>query len=614
MRSRSISSITGVAVAAFLVAAASGSSSASTPDRILGRAPAGVPVSFVVKLPLRDPAGLAALVAAQSDPRSPIFHHFITPKQFAASFGPTAAQRARIDRALLASGITIDRAGGQAYRVHATSAAVEKAFGVRMNLARSGNGFTHAVTNDVVRVPAAISKEGASVIGLENRIPFQTDSRLAQSQVLNRYTDRGDYWFDDLKQAYDFPSYTELDGAGVTIGIVMASNVLNSDTKAYFDHERFSAITKKRVPSVYRYKVEGGAPFSTSNDASFEASLDVQQSLGSAPGAQVLLYDTPDLADDSLLGAYVDIVEDNYADVISGSYGGCELLYTPAYNRGQDFTGVLKAFDALFLQGNSEGQTFLFSSGDSAGLTCPSLSYFNGKAAKFVPSVSFPASDPNVTAVGGTNLITTTPPSPQPSPAILTSKYKSESEYGDPEIPYDPYGYGTNVKGGYWGSGSGVSVVFPLPAYQASHGLTVSGRSVPDVSMQMGGCPSGISVLPCQAGDSASILEFGGGLYGVIGTSASSPEFAGLLALEVAYGKSRLGNVNPELYALATANDALPYHFFHDGIPGYNGVVTVPAGVPGYSQITGLGTPYAENMIGAANFAPAREPQTPSNP
>ena len=394
---------------------------------------------------------------------------------------------------------------------------------------------------------------------------------------------------------------------------MISSDVLDSDTQSYFDHENFTKISHYPVPTVIRRKVEGGAPFDPNADASFEASLDVQQTLGSAPGATDLLYDIPDLGDDSILAGYLDVVEDNAADVISSSFGGCELDYTAAYNGGTDYTYILNLYDDIFAQGNAQGQTFLASSGDSSGLACPSLNYFYGQNGTFVPSVENPASDPHVTAVGGTDLVTTTPPSPQPSVPVLTSKYVRESEYGDPEIPYDVYGFGATVSGGYWGSGSGISTVFAEPAYQKAYGLKTKGRSVPDVSMQMGGCPFGIA-LSCNKDDSASILNFDGSRYGVIGTSASSPEFAGLLALRIAYGHSRLGNANTTLYELGTANDALPYHFYHQGIPGYNGVVTVKAGTKGYNQITGLGTPYAANFIGAPNLPLAGDPQTPSNP
>jgi subtilase family serine protease len=585
-------------------------------DAFLGKAPPNQSVKFLVKLPLRNATELDQLISEQGDIHSPLYHHFLTPKQFASEFGPTAASRARVEAAMKAAGFAIDRAGSQAYQVHAPSATVERAFAVRMSLLRSSNGYVSAVTKQALTLPPGLGREGASVVGIGYVRPKQLFMRLSRIRPSNRYSAVGPYWFTDLKQAYSYPSWSEVRGRNANIGIEMSSDVLDSDTKGYFDSEDYTAISHAPVPTVVRHYVFGGAPFDPNSDASFEASLDVQQSLGSAPGAIAHLYDIPDLSDNSIIAGYFQIVEDDIVDVTSSSFGGCELAYTPAYNGGVDYRYILTIYHDIFAQGNVEGQTFLASSGDSSGLACPTPSYYvNGENGQFVPSIDDPADDPNVTAVGGTNLITTTPPNPQPNPPVLTSKYVRESEFGDPEIPYDVYGYGNGsvVTGGYWGSGSGRSQIFSMPSYQKRYGLSGSGRSIPDVSMQMGGCPAGIAAS-CGADDSASILAFDGYLYGVIGTSASSPEFAGVLALLVAHGGSRLGNVNTTLYELGAANDALPYHFFHDGIPGYNGVVTEKAGKKGYSQITGLGTPYVDNLVGATNLPVAGNPQTPSNP
>ena len=454
-------SLRAAAVSALLLAPFVGALPASAAnERIVGRAAATQPVHFFVKLPLRNRGELEQLISLQGTEKSPLYHHFITPKQFAAEFGPTAASRARVETALRAEGVTIDRAGAQGYVVRAASAAVEKNFGVRMNVLRSANGRTHVATKDPVRMPLALSKEGAAVVGLAYLTPRHTYARRSSVQPGNRYSPVGDYYFDDLKEAYDYPTYKDVRGRGVTIGVVISSDVLDSDTQSYFDHENFTKISHYPVPTVNRRYVEGGAPFDPNSDSSFEASLDVQQTLGSAPGATDLLYDIPDLGDDSILAGYLDVVEDNAADVISSSFGGCELDYTAAYNGGMDYTYILNIYDEIFAQGNAQGQTFLASSGDSSGLACPSLNYFYGQNGTFVPSVENPASDPHVTAVGGTDLVTTTPPSPQPSVPVLTSKYVRESEYGDPEIPYDVYGFGATVSGGYWGSGSGISTVF----------------------------------------------------------------------------------------------------------------------------------------------------------
>jgi subtilase family serine protease len=250
-------------------------------------------------------------------------------------------------------------------------------------------------------------------------------------------------------------------------------------------------------------------------------------------------------------------------------------------------------------------------------------------AGKFIPGVEFPASDPFVTAVGGTNLKTTTPPSPQPKSPVLTSHYVAESEYANPELPYDPYGTGANLSGGLWGSGSGSSAIFAKPAYQNLVNTGSSTRAVPDISMQMGGCPGGISEPNCPVNSVSygiyyiqSLTPHPDGLVGFIGTSLSSPEFAGLLAVGIGLNKAlgsptgRLGNINPYIYTLAAQQYAAPgsNYFYHTGIPGYNGIVTLAAGFKGYSPILGVGTPDAHYFLGLPDVPEVTDPQTPANP
>ena len=282
----------------------------------------------------------------------------------------------------------------------------------------------------------------------------------------------------------------------------METSAQQSDVDAYFNHEHWSATTKYLPPKFKVMNVDGGAPFDPNSGGSFEASLDVQQVLGGAPGAAVTLVSIPDLFDSHILDGYVAIVDGNKWALVNSSFGGCELGYTPAYNEGVDETGVLKTYDEVFMQGNAQGITFVASSGDSAGLACPSVNYFNGAERHLRPQRANPADDPNVTAVGGGNLLTTTPPSPQTTPSTLTSWYVSENADSDTEIPYDIYGFGKTVAGGRWGAGGGQSVVFPMPAYQVwvnFFGNNVTGRIVPDVGMQVGGCPGGCPCpLPCN--------------------------------------------------------------------------------------------------------------------
>jgi subtilase family serine protease len=286
----------------------------------------------------------------------------------------------------------------------------------------------------------------------------------------------------------------------------------------------------------------------------------------------------------------------------------------------------LKVYDEVFEQGNAQGITFVASSGDEAGLECPSVNYFYGASnAKFVVSVSTPADDPNVTSVGGGNLFTTPPPANQPSPTTtFTSKYVSENALGDPEIPYDVYGFGENVSGGYWGAGGGRSAIFAMPTYQnwvTFYGNSAQGRIMPDVGMQVGGCPYGISEPNCPVAESSYVITvINGGHYGLIGTSVASPEFVGALALAVEAAGGRVGNINPFLWSqgyvqtdLGGARAALPARFYHKAQPGFDGHFH-HASTVGFDYMYGNGSPDVRRLFGLTNFAPAGDPQTPSNP
>ncbi len=312
----------------------------------------------------------------------------------------------------------------------------------------------------------------------------------------NRYSPIGPYWFDDIKQAYEYPSYQKLTGKGRTIAIVMSNDFLDDDMAAYFGHEQLA------VPKIVRRPIDGGAPFDP--NASFETSLDIQQSGGMAPGATIAHYNIPDLSDQAILDAYTSIVDNNAADIVNSSFSGPEGFFTAAYNGGVDFTWILQIFEDVFKQGNAQGITFVSSSGDHGGLPLPSLECLSGQPSVFLPGAEWPASSPHVTGVGGTNLTTTS------NPPSRVSKYVSENADGDALAPYDPFGCGADISGGYWGSGGGASIVFPKPLFQYLVNTGASTRAVPDVSLQMGGCPFG-TLGDCPPDRSFSLVVVGGG-------------------------------------------------------------------------------------------------------
>jgi subtilase family serine protease len=606
---------------------------------IVGAPDAASQISFEVALPLRNVDQLHELLAALHDPTSSQYHHWLTPTQFGTLFGPDTATVNHVAAALEARGLSV-QTHTQSLHVSGPVALVEGTLGAHLQLAHTDTNAsgTRIVADGALTLPSELAAAGATVMSFaipEAHVDSWKVTSKPGSSTDNRYGQDGGYWFDDLKQAYEYPSYQtmvtvkgqtqRLDGTGATIGVLMSSDYLPTDVAAVFDNEKWSKITGQPDPTLYKdIPIDGGGGLY--GGAFAEVSIDTQSEITGAPGAHVILYDIPDLSDGSIFAGYVTAIETNEVDALSASFGECELFYFPAYNNGVDQRGILRAYDALFMQGNSQGITFLASSGDSAGKGCTTVSYFNGGPANFIAGVEIPASDPNVTAVGGTNLVTVY------EPGSLSSQYATENAWSDPEIPYDPYGLGSNVSGGVWGAGGGVSAMWPAPSYQSLVTTGYTKRAVPDIGMHVGGCPGGISVLNkktgfCDGNNNpndgngntdrsygifALAVGNGGGFYGFIGTSLSSPEFASVLALLIEQN-GRMGNVNSYLYGLAAAQAGKAPKYLHTGIPGFNGLIQSNVS-PTYNVSTGIGTPIVKELVGDGTAVSAGTPRTLSNP
>ena len=620
------------ALAAFVFHAAPAAAAVLTAHAALTVAPrfvsvpaANAAIDFGVHLPLRNRAELERLVDLQSDPESPLFRHWLSPAQFRASFAPASTTIAMVGNALRAQGMTITKVDSQLIHVRATAATVARAFSVHLGNVRDRSGRTVLATREQVAAPAAFAAAGATIVGLGYHVLPQPQSIV---RPLNRYSSTGGYWFDDLKQAYAYPAYPTLDGSGMTIATVGYSDFSSADAKAYFGHELLGSVKGSLAPApVPKHLVfPDSLAFDPYSGTSDEADLDVQQANGSAPGATVVGFAAPATNAEGFLYVYSYIVDNDDVDIVSTSYGECELFYTPAYNNGTSYVDILKSYHDMFLQGNTEGITFIFSSGDDSARSCPQPGYVlnpgTGASYEDVPGTSIWSDDPNVTSVGGTNLVTATPPNPTASPfAVTSSAYVSEEAIADRILsPIDPYGTGNVIRNALWGSGGGPSVIFGAPSYQASARTGSTMRVDPDVSMHMGGCPGYTDAITgnpareiCNPDDSFDYAIIGGQFAGLIGTSASAPEFAGLLAVkEQQLGGARLGNAN--VYIYKTAKNEATNHAYHQGIPGSNGVVTVNGGRAGYNQIVGVGTPDGLNFIGVPRGIPAGIPQTPTNP
>jgi subtilase family serine protease len=565
------------------------------------RVSASQKVEFDVFLPLQHKADLDSFVETLNDSGSSSYHKWLKPAEFKSRFGASDASITAVRKQLEAYGLATDLISTQRIHVTGDAHSVEQAFATQLHAGTFASGRKTIAAATPLSLPGALSSNGAVVAGLSGFIRMRPHSRrMATALPDNRYSPAGPYWFTDLKQAYKYPSYQVYTGKGVTIGVLMSNDFNSADMTKFFTHEKLA------VPKMSTVNINGGAPYDP--DLSTETHLDMQQTGGMAPNASIILYNLPDLSDANIIDGLLQIINDNKADVVNMSFGGPEVFYTPAYNDGQDLTSILGIYDDVFKQGNAQGITFVASSGDQGALPAPPLACFlpgaTSACGSMQPSAETPASSPHVTGVGGTNLTTTV------SATTLDSNYVSEQAFGDP-LAIDIF-YGTPATGGIWGSGGGDSIYYKKPKFQK---LVDTGskkfRTVPDLSGHMGGCPFG-SVEPCAASDSSVIVAIAGGLYAVVGTSASAPDFAGLLALKIERYGTRLGNENPEIYVLAALQNAgLPISFYHDDVAGYNGLYTTKKG---YNRVLGNGSVIGINFLLAPQAPAAGTPQSPSNP
>jgi subtilase family serine protease len=307
-----------------------------------------------------------------------------------------------------------------------------------------------------------------------------------------------------------------------------------------------------------------------------ESDLDIQWSHAIAPKANIILIDAKSDQDIDIYNATKWAVDHNIGDVISQSFGEAESCVDPKIDKLQH---------AMFAKAVSKGITLFASSGDdgSAQLNCAGTSY--------IKSASSPANDPLVTSVGGTNLKANT----------KTGAYGSETAWNDAFSGCGPdatYGCG----------GGGYSNIYPRPAYQQGvANASSTKRSIPDVSYNAGvdgGVLVHLGVLNVEFGlDPTDASVF----FIVGGTSAGSPQWAGLGALADQLAGHRLGNINPALYQIGkTAGlHAAAYHDITVGsnrfgfLDDSNNLVTIPGfnAKVRWDAATGWGTPKANVIV-----------------
>ncbi len=369
-----------------------------------------------------------------------------------------------------------------------------------------------------------------------------------QNYGLNCYTPQ------DIRQAYNVPS--AYSGSGQTIVIVDAygSPTIRQDLHT------FDQAFGLPDPTLNIYYPTGQPQAFQANQIGWaeETSLDVEWSHAIAPGATIDLVIASSNDGNVLNNAEAFAVQNHLGNVMSMSFGAPEAAIAGGGNNLQ-----LQQAHAIYQQAAQEGISVFASAGDS-GAT-------NGYAQ---PNALYPASDPYVTSVGGTNLFTS-----------ANGSYKSETVWNDSDPSLCPYGC---RYGAFGATGGAYSSVFQAPTFQSGvNGSTM--RSTADVSYNASVYTAVLAYL--------GFLGPNSGFYFFGGTSEGAPQWAAITALADQAAGHALGYMNPLLYQIAQNPKAYSADF-HDVTVGNNGFYGpgYSAGT-GYDLPTGLGSPNVANLI-----------------
>jgi subtilase family serine protease len=332
-----------------------------------------------------------------------------------------------------------------------------------------------------------------------------------------------------IQAAYNLaPLYAKgYNGAGKTIVIVdsFGSITVRHDL-AVFD----AAFHLPAPPSFKIIQPAGAVPHPNSGWAG-ETDLDVEYAHTIAPGANILLVETPTSENEGTTG-FPQIVEaENYVinhhlgDVISQSFGATEETFPTKQS--------LLNLRSPYINAAKHGITVDTASGDSGAADVG----FSGINYYLHPVTSWPDSDPLVTGVGGTELHLNAKGAHTAPDSVWNDTYNvptQEAIFGDA---------GPNPLAG----GGGQSIIFSRPSYQNSVKSVVGNqRGVPDISMS-GACDGAAVMYQSYPGGGPP------GFYIVCGTSEATPIFSGIVALADQYAGHDLGVINPALYELSAS-------------------------------------------------------------
>ena len=578
-------------------------------------------IDVQVFLKWRNATDLDSFAAAVSNPQSAQYRQYLTPAQFRARFSPSQADYAAVSSWLESQGLTVTAGPDNRHWVNATGSAAEvsRAFGTTLGTYKYRGG-AHRAPDSEPSMPASISGLVTAVTGLEDG-DFATPSAAPPAAFVNA-PPCSSYWAEkiatdkpkafgkaqpyapcgydpsQLRGAYGTTAAVAggTDGRGQTVGIVdaYAAPTIEADTNQYSSNHGLPPVQLSQVWSSPGLDNAKGSPKCGGAQGWYgEETLDVEAVHAMAPGASIVYSGGASCQDADLLAAVTRILDGGLAQIVSNSYGNLGEGVSPQ---------EAQAEDDVYKQAAVEGIGLYFSSGDD-GDEAVNLGH---------PEADFPATDPWVTAVGGTSLA-----------VGQSNSYLFETGWGTGKSSLVNGAWSPAPPGDFlYGAGGGTSKVFAQPTYQRgvvptllsdSNGTAM--RVVPDVAAD-GDPNTGMLVGETQTFPQHNVAY---GEYRIGGTSLSSPLVAGIMALADQAAGFHHGFANPALYAASGTSAfrdvkpsngklAVVRNDYANSVDASAGVLTSLrsldhdsslATASGYDNVTGVGTPNGAAFLAA---------------
>ncbi len=587
----------------------------------LGPEPASSSLRVDLVLAPSNGSQLAHFVSSVTSPVSRLYHHYLTEPQFVARFGPPSWAAVEAESWLRSDGFTVSAESPFVISAVGTAGAASRAFGMDFGRYKTIAGVTGVLASGSPLLPVDLAGgEVSGIVGLNtldgprdfSARPLRRGARTGLEVVRSAATARtpetgarvpavageplvsvsppaacsaataaaesaGEYTADQLATKYQLNDLEEngQDGAGVTIALPEINASSSDDISAY--KSCFGLSNTVTVDDV-----DGGPEAGTVGNG--EADIDIEMAATLAPDASIVAYEGP-ATNTGLIDSLTEIVTANTAKVISMSVGECE---TEA--EGGSAPSLATSMHGLLMEAASQGQSVLVATGDQGSEACFAYLPSSGVASGTEVDPSYPASDPLVTAVGGTVLTGSTELAWNDCNGAASISCAESFVLPNVTVPTPSDG----------ASGGGVSQFFSTgPTGQPMISGTGGYRETPDVSAE-----SGSNYGP-------DVELYVDGVWGPwLGTSLATPLWGALAADRDTTCVASTGDFDTELYALYNAGysgafSEVPSGYDHSAsgfspVSSSNDYTRTNSGdyptAAGYNMFTGLGSPLATGL------------------